>query len=111
MVYVSLCTDRVVDQAHQLYVGTDRHGCWQDSFIGDFGSLFWLALQGYIDDQSMLSTIEAYAQQALQWIYDDGWISQPAIVSADYKTKESITLNISVKSADGTTGIINYVVG
>jgi phage gp46-like protein len=111
MVYASLCTDRVVDLAHQLSVGTDRHGCWQDTYVGEFGSLFWLAMQGYIDTNSMLSTVEAYAQQALQWIYEDNWITQPAVVTAQYKSQDSIALYISVIAADGTAGKISYVLG
>jgi phage gp46-like protein len=106
MVYASLLTDRVVDQAHQLAVGTDRKGCWQDSYVGEFGCLFWLALLGYVDDNSMLSSLEAYAQQALQWIYDDNWIQQPAQITADYISPTDIGIYVTVIAADGSPGTI-----
>lgn len=106
MVYVSLTTDRVVDQAHQLRVGTDRHGCWQDTYVGDFGVLFWLVLEGYIEVDSILSFIEASAQQALQWIYEDNWIIQPATITADYISTEDIGIWVSVIAADGSPGTI-----
>ena len=104
-----LCTDRVVPGDH--YGVTDRHGSWHDVYVGEWGSLFWLALESNVwePNTSRLAQVEAYAAQALQTVYDERLIRQPASISADWQTSDSISLSIDLIAANGTQRSLTYV--
>jgi hypothetical protein len=110
MIMYAYSTDRAVDQNHQGVVGTDRRGCWQDSQIGQSGNLFWLALMGYTTGSTVLAFIEASAVQALDYIYQSGYITQPAEISAYWVSSETIQLNTTVQLNTGTTLTVPYVI-
>lgn len=72
-VIISLFTDRLAREDDVLPSGKDRRGWWGDELSdGDkIGSRLWLnAAAKQLD--SVLVMDQAYAQESLQWLVDDG---------------------------------------
>lgn len=75
--------------------GTSREGWWADSFNDDgdrFGSRLWLLSRSKITDETLLRA-EEYAQEALQWLIDDG-----------------VAVSIDVKAERGEKGQLDLVI-
>jgi hypothetical protein len=109
MLNYAFSTDRVVDPNHRGVVGFDRRGCWQDNYIGESGNLFWLALMGYVSGDTVLAFIEGYAAQAADYIYQTGYIKQPAEIHASWISSEAIQLLVTVILNNGTVRVVPYV--
>jgi phage gp46-like protein len=109
-VVMLLATDRVAPPAQYGLEPYQRRGSWHDSYVGEFGSLFWLATEEnkWLSGPK-LSQIKRYAEQALQPLQDAGMIQQPADVTASWLTNESVELQIGLVAADTTKRTITFV--
>ena len=75
--------------------GTSKEGWWADSFDNDrdkFGSRLWLLSRSKITEETLLRA-EEYAQEALQWLVDDG-----------------VAVSIDVKAERGDAGRLDLTV-
>ena len=81
--------------------GTSREGWWADSFNDDgdqFGSRLWLLSRSKITDETLLRA-EEYAQEALQWLIDDG-VAVSIDVKAERGEKEQLDLVITISQPE-----------
>lgn len=103
-IVISLFTDRRANDDDVLPSGgDDRRGWWGDTFAevdGDrIGSRLWLlAREKQLPE--VLVRAKQYAEEALQWLIDDG------IARAVYVTAEAVTTNAPA----GTLGLLIEVV-
>jgi len=74
-ILISLFTERKADPADDPQQGKDLRGWWGDAFpeVTDdlIGSRFWL-IQRAKTTQETLNLFQRYAEEALQWLLDDG---------------------------------------
>lgn len=81
--------------------GTSREGWWADSFNDDgdrFGSRLWLLSRSKITDETLLRA-EEYAQEALQWLIDDG-VAVSIDMKAERGEKEQLDLVITISQPE-----------
>lgn len=102
-VMVSLFTDSRVDQADVPYVGSSRRGWWGDLFPdvpGDkTGSRLWLLAREKRTVET-LHRAEDYAEEALQWMIDDG-VAESVDASASYDENGAMALEVLITKPGG----------
>lgn len=80
-VHISLFTWRRADPGDQVD-GADLQGWWGDSFPSEandrIGSKLWLLRRRTITAQT-LRDAQRYCQEALQWLVDDGHVTQVTV--------------------------------
>lgn len=104
-VLISLLTWRRVtpDEAEP---NSTRYGWWGDNLSNrPIGSKLWL-LQRQKLLPNLKSKAKQYAEEALQWMVDDGVCSN--IIVTPTITNEILSLNIQIIQNDGTVTRINY---
>jgi Phage protein GP46 len=107
-----LCTDRVTPEFHYGLQPVQRRGSWHDAVVGEFGSLFWLGTEANQWNQgSKINQIQRWAEQALQTVYDEAMILQPAVINVSWLTNESVQILVNVILSDGTSRKITYALG
>ncbi len=77
--------------------GTSKEGWWADSFDDDgdrFGSRLWLLSRSKLTDETQLRA-EEYAQEALQWLIDDG-VASSVDVKAERGGENRLDLVITI---------------
>ncbi len=82
--------------------GTSREGWWADSFDDDgdqFGSRLWLLSRSKVTDEVLLHA-EEYAQEALQWLVDDG-VATSIDVSAERGDTGQLDLIVTITQPEG----------
>jgi phage gp46-like protein len=109
-VLMLLATDRVVPLPHANLQPIERRGSWHDAIVGEFGSILW----GFVERNlwgtgSKLAQVQAACEQALQTVYDEGLIINPAIVTCDWLTDEAIKINVSLQVNSGVQRLVTYV--
>lgn len=70
-ILTSLFTDRRARKDDALDDPSDPRGCWMDAIRGDFGSRLWELKRQKITDE-IVQRAREYAEEALQWLVDDG---------------------------------------
>jgi phage gp46-like protein len=96
-VFVSLYVDRRAHADDALPDGTtDRRGWWADP---DMGSRLWL-LANAKQTAETLRLAEFYADEALQWLVDDG-VAREVINEASYPRTGMIAIKTIILRADG----------
>jgi len=97
-VLISLFTDQRVAQSEVPAGLESRRGWWGDEFLetpGDkIGSKIWTFSRGKITTQTAAS-VQVRAQQALQWMVDDG-VAQSVDVVATAET-DRVCIEIAIK--------------
>jgi phage gp46-like protein len=107
-----LCTDRVAPEFHYGLAPYQRRGSWHDSYVGEFGSLFWLGTEmNQWHQGSKLAQIQRWAEMALQTVFDEGLIQQPAVVNVSFVSAEAVQIIVGVTVSDGTNRKIVFVLG
>ncbi len=77
--------------------GDSRYGWWADSFDeeGDkFGSRLWLLSRSKLTNEVLLLA-EEYAEEALQWLIDDG-VASDVSVAAERGESDRLDLQIEI---------------
>ncbi|HAX5206070.1 TPA: hypothetical protein JZG45_000809 [Escherichia coli] len=100
-VIISLFTDRRAMDSDELPDGTeDRRGWWGDSFrTRPVGSRLWL-LNREKSLQSVVSRVQAYADEALEWMVTDG--AATAVTCTASRTGDStLSLSVQITLPDG----------
>jgi phage gp46-like protein len=101
--YISLFTDRLVDQDEVPYGETSRRGWWGDLFAnvdGDLiGSRLWL-LDRSKQIVDTLNQAEDYASEALQWLVDDG-IASSFNVDAEFNSSGYMIITVLIYMPTG----------
>lgn len=103
-VILSLFLDRRADPDDAIPDGTgDLRGSWMDAFpvvTNDLrGSKLWL-LAREKDLQSVLNRAREYAQEALEWMIEDG-IAENVTVDAESQGNHRLALSVSLIRPDG----------
>jgi len=97
-VFISLFTDRQADPDDEIPDGTeDRRGWWADRFTEDegdlIGSRLWL-LSRSKTVTTILAQAETYAEEALDWLIEDGIASS---VSATAEKLSTFVLALTIE--------------
>lgn len=112
-VIVSLFTDRRANADDELPSGDgDRRGCWMDMFDDHVkGSRLWL-LSREKELPDVLVRAKTYAEEALQWLIDDGIVSAVS-VTAEHVRRGVLGLQVRITLPDATeyTDVFNYYLG
>ncbi|CAG4906024.1 phage GP46 family protein [Paraburkholderia saeva] len=99
-VNISLFTWRRAEPADKLD-DDNREGWWGDTFPAvdndRIGSRLWLLRRRSLDAQALLDAVQ-YANEALQWMIDDGWVSDAAAVATRTDT-QSMRLVVTLDEA------------
>lgn len=78
--------------------GNSRYGWWGDTFADEtddhFGSRLWLLMRAKMTDEN-LAKAEEYANEALQWLIDDG-VATAVTVKAEKGGQERLDLAIEI---------------
>lgn len=98
-VILSLGLDRRADASDGIAIDQDPRGWWGDTYAdvsGDLiGSKFWLLARSK-QLPAVAQQVQDYAEQALQWLIDDGVASSvqcDAVWIADYTLGLTVTIN------------------
>lgn len=112
-VIYSLFTDRRADEDDELPDNSgNRRGSWQDQYLdipGDIeGSRLWL-LRRSKKTPSVLARGKEYAEEALQWLIDDGVATQ-ILVTTSWKNDDWLVLKVRIELPSGTPyeDVFNY---
>lgn len=102
-VVVSLFSDRRAEADDPLPGSDDRRGWWADAYPdidGDLiGSRLWLLAREKQTDE-VLNRAREYAQEALQWLIDDG-IAQRVTVTAEHVRQGVLGLLVEIQRPAG----------
>ena len=100
-VLYSLFTDRQANEDDVIPDGsTDRRGHWADTILAESeGSRLWL-LRREKQTQQTLNRAVAYSKEALQWLIDDGHVTN-VDVEAEWARTGLLALGIIIDFADG----------
>lgn len=105
-----LTTDRVAPSLQYGLLPIQRRGCWTNTYLGEFGSLFWLGTDENLwAGGSKLAQLQRWAEQALLPLFDENMIQQPAIVNANFLDNESVQISISMIDTNGQDRTITFV--
>ena len=78
--------------------GSSRYGWWGDTYADDvddrFGSRLWLLMRAKLTDE-VVQHAEEYANEALQWMIDDG-IASSVTASAERVGQDRLDLSIEI---------------
>lgn len=104
-VALSLLCDRRAEEDDIIPDGTDnRRGWWADAIAdqdGDkWGSRLWL-LSREKELPEVRRRAEAYAEEALDWLLDDGVVSE-IVVTAETLNRTVLWLRVDIQRGDGT---------
>jgi len=109
-VLVSLFTDRVATPDYVPAPGdTDTRGWWADAYNQDaIGSNIW-QLERHVKTDATLNEAIAMANNALQWLIDDG-VASAVSVTAEWQGSEALMLAmaISITEPNGSVQAFNY---
>ncbi|MFP4891218.1 phage GP46 family protein [Paraburkholderia sp. EG304] len=104
-VLISLFTDRLALPSDATPDG-DRRGWWGDDPLYPIGSRLWLLgrVKGPLD---VPQRAQDYAQEALQWMIDDGVVASFDI-SAQWINPSRLDLTVIANRADGTSVAMKF---
>jgi phage gp46-like protein len=78
-ILLSLFSDARALEGDDLPFGSDKRGFWGDVILGySFGSKLWTLERGKITNKT-LGVIETYMGSALQWMLEDGVVSDVGV--------------------------------
>lgn len=103
-VVISLFTDADVPADEQALAGvSERRGWWGDALadvVGDrIGSKLWVLARAKRIQRTLLLA-QGYAQDALQWMLDDG-VARSVVVTAEWVGADVLGLLVSIQRPDG----------
>ncbi|HYW57670.1 MAG TPA: phage GP46 family protein [Polaromonas sp.] len=103
-IMISLFTDRRADEDDVIPDGTDPRGWWADALDGErIGSRLWL-LERSRSLPEVFARAKEYAEEALQWLLDDGVAAKVAVTAEGVRGTDCInvlSLQIDITKPDG----------
>lgn len=112
-VIISLFTDRRANDDDELDDIDDRRGWWADSTseIDDdqIGSRIWLLGRSKTTKETELRLVE-YAEEALQWLIDDG-VAEDIVVTTErtgIKGNDRLDFKVEIFKVDGNTETFKF---
>lgn len=106
-VVISLFTDRVAQIDDMIPDGSgDPRGWHGDDPAAPIGSRLWLIFRGKRTQQT-LTDAQSYAQEALQWLVDDGVIADFDI-DVEWQTPSTLAMRVTLFKTDGTQRVLAY---
>ena len=106
-VVISLFTDRVADPDDIIPDGTtDPRGWHGDDPAAPIGSRLWLIYRGKRTQQT-LTDAQSYAQEALQWLVDDGAVSA-FDVYVEWQSPSTLAMRVTLFKNDGAQQTLAY---
>ena len=100
-VLISLFTDREATTDDSIPDGTsDPRGWWADDAAAPIGSRLWLIFRAK-RTQATLSAAQNYAEQALQWLVDDG-LCASFDVYVEWQERSRLAMRVTIFKSDGT---------
>lgn len=94
-VFLSLFSDARAPDGH-----SEVRGWWPDDRRDRFGSHLWLMGREKLTNETALKA-QSYAQEALQWLIDDG-IASAVRVTADIVKPVTLSLHIQITRGDAS---------
>ncbi|MGN6518666.1 MAG: phage GP46 family protein [Dokdonella sp.] len=105
-VVISLFTDRVADADDVILDGSgDPRGWWGDGDV-PIGSRLW-QLERSKKTQDTLARAQNFAQEALQWLIDDG-VAAAVDVYVEWQGQSTLAMQVTVIKSDGTQQTLAY---
>ena len=106
-VAISLFSDRQAGGDDDIPDGSgDPRGWWGDDPEQRVGSRFWLLLRSKRTQETLLRARD-YAQEALQWMIDDGVVAQ-FIVVTEWTLQNRLAVQVTALRSDGQTEAMNF---
>jgi phage gp46-like protein len=106
-VIISLFTDRVAMPDDAIPDGSsDPRGWWGDDAAVPIGSRLWLIFRSK-RTQDTLTKAQAYAEEALQWMVDDGVIADSS-VEVEWQAPSTLAMRVTLFKNDGTTQALAF---
>lgn len=106
-VLISLFTDRVATTDDVIPDGTtDPRGWWADDPASPIGSRLWLIFRAKRTQQT-LGAAQNYAEQALQWLVDDG-VAASFDVYVEWQERSRLAMRVTVFKTNGTQQTLAY---
>lgn len=100
-VLISLFTDREATTDDQIPDGSaDPRGWWAQDSTVPIGSRLWLIFRAK-RTQTTLAAAKNYAEQALQWLVDDG-VCATFDVYVEWQERSTLALRVTISKSDGT---------
>ena len=85
----------------------DPRGWWGDlGATAPIGSKLWLRVRGKVTP-NLLTTIQADAKAALQWLIDDAVVAAIDVV-AQYLAPRQLGLQVTLSRTNGTQSVLNF---
>jgi len=113
-VLLSLFIDRRADSSDPLDDPNDLRGWWGDRLDADtngdqIGSRLWL-LDRSKTTQETINNCKIYAEEALQWMLDDGVCADINVTVERYGNagNDRLALKVEILKKDGNTEVIKY---
>lgn len=110
-VLISLFTDRVAQANDVIPDGTtDPRGWWGDiqpsGNVIPIGSRLWL-LSREKQTQQTLNRAKNYAQEALQWLLDDG-VAVQIDIQVSWQQRSFLAMVVTIYRSNGTNAALNF---
>lgn len=106
-VLISLFTDRVATTDDVIPDGTnDPRGWWGDDATAPIGSRLWLIFRSK-RTQATLSAAQNYAEEALQWLVDDG-VAGSYDVYVEWQERSRLAMRVTIFKSNGTQQTLAY---
>lgn len=106
-VVISLFTDRVAQGDDEIPDGSgDPRGWHGDDAAAPIGSRLWLIFRAKRTQQT-LTDAQSYAQEALQWMVDDGAIAD-FDVYVEWQNPSTLAMRVTLFKNDGTQQALAY---
>ena len=106
-VLTSLFTDRVAHIDDVIPDGsTDPRGWWGDDPTVPIGSRLWLIFRSKAT-QDTVASAQNYAEEALQWMVDDGVIAG-SDVYVEWQVPSTLAMRVTLFKNDGTKQTIAF---
>ena len=107
-VLISLFSDREATTDDVIPDGTaDPRGWWADDDTVPIGSRLWLIFRSTLT-QATLGAAKNYAEQALQWLVDDG-VCARFDVYVEWQVRSRLAMRVTIFKSDGTQQSLAYV--
>jgi phage gp46-like protein len=111
-VYISLFTDARADEDDAVVNDGELRGWWADlTMVGDkIGSRLWLLDRAKTTPSTVAAAVE-YAEEALQWMVDDGVVARIECAAERQKKDNNtymLALRVTLYHADGKNTVLEF---
>lgn len=106
-VAISLFTDREADPDDVIPDGSgDPRGWWADDPERRIGSRLWLLTRSKRTQETLLRA-QDYAQEALQWMLEDGVVAKWDVL-VEWTAQNTLGVQVTARRTDGRVEAMNF---